>query len=171
MVEIIKPRPSVSKEQIRAVEAALKVTLPEDYKDLILKYNGGLVDPSSFVCKDGESGCIAWLYHFWPDDNNDILRQANIREGRLPTGFVAIGYDGGGNEICIDCTPGPRHGKVYFWDHEMEADLSQGIGPEEAGNVHLIADSFSQFLSCLFEGDSSDTEPTGEVTYSDGLPI
>lgn len=171
MVEISNPRPPITEKQIHDVEAVLKVTLPQDYKELILKYNGGVIDPGSFVCKDGVHACIAWLYHFWTEDDSDILERASIRRGRLPSGFVAIGYDGGGNEVCIDCTPGPRYGKVYFWDHEMEADLSQGIGPDEAGNVHLIADNFSQFLDCLYDEPSDDNEPSGEVTHSDGLPI
>ncbi len=163
MVEISKPKPPITTAQITAVEAALKVLLPADYKELMLKVNGGLVDPSSFVCIDGEQGDIAWFYHICPGDDNDILKRAKIRESRLPRGFVAIGYDGGGNEICIDCTPGPRYGKVYFWDHEMEADLSQGIGPDEAGNIHLIANSFTEFLDCLYEKNMDHIEPTGEL--------
>ncbi|MBI2812410.1 MAG: hypothetical protein HYX67_16515, partial [Candidatus Melainabacteria bacterium] len=54
--------------------------------------------------------------------------------------------------------------KVYFWDHEREADPDQGQTPETAGNVHLIADSFSEFLDGLFERPVPEGRQEGEVT-------
>ena len=44
----------------------------------------------------------------------------------------------------------------------MEAALYQGVTPDTADNYHLIANSFVEFLDCLTEhiSDESD-EPTG----------
>ncbi|MBS1998652.1 MAG: SMI1/KNR4 family protein [Cyanobacteria bacterium SZAS LIN-2] len=151
MAEILHCGPQISDEDLKRVEQTLGLVLPSQYHALMLASNGGIVSPGSFQCVDGEDGNIAWLYHVLPGDDDDILERAAERAGRLPKDFVAVGCDGGGNEICIDCGSGEGYGKVYFWDHEKEADETQGLTPESAGNVHLIADSFDQFISRLCE--------------------
>ncbi len=163
MIELDNPGPQISVEQIALTENALGVNFPADYQEFLLKSNGGTVC-LSFDCADNERSSVGAFYRILSGHHDDIIEANKLRAGRLPRGFVAIADDyGGGDEICIDCTPGPRYGKVYFWDHEMEADLSQGIGPDEAGNIHLIANSFTEFLDCLYEKNMDHIEPTGEL--------
>ena len=47
-------------------------------------------------------------------------------------------------------------GKIYFWDHEMEAD--EGETPNYS-NLTLIADSFDEFI----EGLHSDDEISDDI--------
>lgn len=169
MVELMKSGPALADEHLNAVERALRVTLPNDYRKLMLKSNGGILSIGDFQYKDGTGGShISCLYHILTDDVNDILTVAKNRDGRLPVGFVAIGPDPYGNEICIDCNPGVGYGKVYFWDHEMEADASQGNTPDTAENVHLIADSFAGFLESLHDSPPANEQPTGRITFNSG---
>ncbi|MDX2105821.1 MAG: SMI1/KNR4 family protein [Candidatus Melainabacteria bacterium] len=159
MIEILSPGPSIKLEQIDNIEKTLKVSFPEDYKRFLLAHNGGTPSPGAFNCVDGESSSVCGFHEIGADDHKDILNVAKIRKDRLPRNFVAIACDGGGNEICIDCEPGQDFGKVYFWEHETEADLSQGETPETAGNIHLIAPSFTKFLECLHEAPMTEISP------------
>jgi len=168
MTKIYDCGPSITEEDLKRVETSLQVALPTEYRRLLLSTNGGLVSPDAFTCNDGDEESIAWLYSIWPGDDNDILVRASVREGRLPKNFIAIGTDGGGNEICIACDSGPDYGKLYFWDHEMEADESQGMTPETAGNVHLIADSVTEFLASLYEIPVDDTKSGAECFTPEG---
>lgn len=81
--------------------------------------------------------------------SNSLDKNIKIYEDRLPIGFVPIGCDPGGNVICIG-TDEEFTGRIYFWDHEEESE-----DPDDMSNVHLIADSFSEFLDQLY-GDSCD---------------
>jgi hypothetical protein len=46
--------------------------------------------------------------------------------------------------------PGEHRGRVYFWDHENEPDLDEWDGAvETAGNVRLLANSFTDFVAGL----------------------
>ncbi len=67
--------------------------------------------------------------------------------GRIPNSFFPIAYDSCGNLICIP-VKGPDRGKVYFWDHEMEAADDEEPSYD---NLTLIADSFEDFFNSLHE--------------------
>ncbi len=172
MLEVTDHGPSITEKDLQKIEKALRVKLPDDYKKQMLKTNGGSVG-GCFTLKDGRSGStLDALYSILFDDDDYDLVQANKnRKGRLPVGFVAIGPDPGGNEICIDCKMPPTRGSyggVYFWDHDFEADRDSGMTPETAGNFHLIADNFTDFMNCLYElvlpesDDESADEPDAE---------
>jgi hypothetical protein len=60
-----------------------------------------------------------------------------------------ISYDSFGNLILIAIKNADR-GKIYFWDHEMEADPNQGEVPDYS-NLTLIADSFDEFINSLHD--------------------
>lgn len=142
----------ISEAEIDEVQAFFGVTFPSDYREFMLKNNGGILDgASSFKCNNGFASCVGWFYRIEKESNSDIRDANELRDGRLPAYFVSIGTDGGGDEICIDCRSGEGFGRVYYWDHNFEAHQEHGMTPEEAGNYHLIANSFSEFLDCLYE--------------------
>jgi len=60
---------------------------------------------------------------------------------------VPIAFDAGGNLVCVAIT-GPHYGHVYFWDHEFESDDGE---PVTMNNMALIANSFGEFLSGLYQ--------------------
>lgn len=129
----------LAEEQLTAVEKHFGIKFPDSYRQFMLQTNGGIPMIGSFDCKDGiERSAVNNFYYILPGDDNDIIVVNENRQGRFPDGFVSIAPDGGGNAICIDCKAGPEYGKVYFWDHEREADPDQGQTPETAGNVHLL---------------------------------
>ncbi|MFN0121002.1 MAG: hypothetical protein ACKV2V_10905 [Blastocatellia bacterium] len=54
-----------------------------------------------------------------------------------------------GNAVCVGLHD-PYRGRIYFWDHEAEPDPDEWNGEvETAGNVRLIASSFTDFVGGL----------------------
>lgn len=152
--------------QIDNVAKHFHVSFPNDYRDFMLQYNGGVVSqPRAFKCADGQERDIAWFYDIDQSSESDICRMNAMRTGRLPKNFVAIGCDNSSNEICMNCNAGAGLGGIYFWDFNFEADRESGETPEQAGNYSLVADSFTNFLACLYTpAPREETDDMQEVT-------
>lgn len=122
-------------------------TLPADYREFLLQYNGGRPNPKFFVFKDSENGSSIHTFLGFSDEySKSLVKKRSMFHKRIPMRFFPIAYDDGGNLICISVS-GNDYGKVYFWDHDFEADT--GESPETADNCTLIADEFTQFIDNL----------------------
>jgi hypothetical protein len=109
--------PPATEEQIRAFEAEIGQTLPEDYRAFLAQCSGGSVD-SIFeyngVSPDGGE-CVHPLRTI-----NGVRRSftyslsynRNSIGGRIPKSLIWIMDDPGGNLICLGIS-GPDRGRVY----------------------------------------------------------
>ncbi|NWJ48686.1 MAG: SMI1/KNR4 family protein [Chloroflexi bacterium] len=148
-IQFAKLGPALSEADIIQAEGELGIEFPQAYKDFLMKYYGGRPKLTSFPLF-GDSltsrGSIHWLYSINKVNYNyDIIENMHTFKGRIPTNFLTIGEDPGGNIICISFR-GPDAGKVYYWDHEGELDKSSMDSYE---NVYFIADSFEEFINSL----------------------
>jgi hypothetical protein len=142
---------TTAENDIPRLESILNLRLPQDYRQFLLKYNGGIPAQDTFVFPGtSEGSCVDVFYGIGPDDYYDLANMQRVLEGRLPKHFLAVAGDPFGNKVCI-CVAGEHVGKIYYWDHEREADPSQGDTPDTTENVILIADSFKEFLASLYE--------------------
>lgn len=142
----------LSEEALRAFEERLGIILPEQYRHFLLVHNGGEASPDVFKIRneqgpytDSVVRCFfsigdvpnyrsfEWHYNLY-----------KIEEDRLPHNMIPIADDPGGNLICIS-TVGTDAGAVYFWNHEEETE------PPSDANLHLIADTFQEFLGALYK--------------------
>lgn len=139
----------LSESELLQFESRLALKFPADYRQFLLEFNGGSPVEASFEFKDSTNGSEL-LGFFGFGSRRDIFDKIKIYRNRLPKTFFPIACDSGGNLICISLSE-EQYGKVYFWDHDREADESQGIAPETAENTILIADSFDEFLNGLHE--------------------
>ncbi len=113
-----------------------------------MTYNGGKPEPDSFLYRDKSQGSMVDFFlgldvTKW----DDLERDCENYKDRMPKNFIPIAYDPGGNRIVIGVS-GQDTGKIYFWDHEMEANDDE---QPDMSNMHLVADSFEEFLAELFE--------------------
>jgi hypothetical protein len=152
----------VTESQLNDLEKYLGVKFSQAYRDFMLITNGGIPLHGCFDSKDGTESSSVNFYSVSPGDNFDMAENNDARTGRFPRGFVSIGADGNGNEICLDCNEGQTYGQVFFWDHDDEADQAQGETPETVKNIHLLGDSFTEFLEGLYKGELLDL-PKGYV--------
>ena len=151
-VQITRSEQSVALTEIKAVEAKLGFSFPEQYQKFLLTHNGGRPTPDVFrFVREGSSyseSMVDWFLAIHTRDFNDFETYFDIYkidQVRLPTELVPIASDPGGNLICISVN-GENLGAVYFWDHDIEED------PPSYANVRLIANSFDEFLGALFAG-------------------
>ncbi len=148
--------PPVSLAQIREVEIELGVSLPDDYRNFLMRNNGGYPEPDGFSitwrsdqapASDWKTSTLSRFYAITEERTSNLLRSNKVTfAGRLPTGTITIATDAGGNQLLL-ALGGPLAGKVLFWvkDHEV----GEGQTPVY-DNVGIVADSFSDLInSCL----------------------
>lgn len=160
MVTFFETNDSISNSDISELESYVGLEFPSDYKDYLLKYNGGRCSPDvfSFIENDKETNSsVDWFYGIHDDgsyslkSNIDIFK---IEEKRMPKHILPIAQDPFGNQICISCGSGD-YGKVYFWDHENEVDYFLN-DDNDYTNLYYIADGFSKFLDSLISFEDID---------------
>ena len=138
-----------------ALEEMWGYALPKSYRNFLLE-GSKIGDKKSFAFKDKFDGsCLSDFLRIEKDFNNNILLKQKYAGTRFPNNFLPIARDVYGNFILLSVKNKDR-GKIYFWDHEMEAD--EGETPDYS-NLTLIADSFDEFI----EGLHSDDEVSDDV--------
>ena len=131
---------------IRSIENFLDVKFPKDYYDFLKNINGGVPTNSYFKFINCDCGSILSVFYGMCEDClNDLLENYRCYCIRIPSNTFAIASDLGGNQILLS-VKGKDKGKVYFWDHEQEAQ--EGEVPDYS-NLTLIANSFDEFLGML----------------------
>lgn len=137
----------VSESKIDALEKKLSIKLPSKYRDFLKKYNGGYPEPDGFRFKDESDGSsVDRFLGIDVGEHSNLEKYLSIYDGRVPKNLFPIAHDPGGNLVVVGVSDNEKD-KVYFWDHEQEAD---GWEPDMS-NVHLIADDFDEFLRRLYE--------------------
>lgn len=150
-LKIIGSQGPISEDDLQAVEARLSISFPSDYRQFLLTYNGGTPERDTFHFKN-ETGpytdsCVGRFYAIYYGEYDNFEKQFLFCKADvlLPDNMVAVADDPGGNMICLSVS-GPDANSVYFWDHEaIDED-------DKRANLHLIADSFAEFLAGLYQG-------------------
>jgi len=141
--------PKLTEDSIINFEKKSGYKLPVVYKDFLLKYNGGKPRPDTYDVPSWQHGysTVNDFNGILPGEYNDIEDNIRLLRGRLPTGFIPIADDPGGNVLLL-CLAGSTTSKVYFWDHENEP-YERGDRLEDYPNIHWVADSFTDLLNKL----------------------
>jgi hypothetical protein len=130
-----------------AFEAEIEHRLPEDYRDFLIRCNGGYAAGSVVFqgpTPDGSpaDACPNHIGGF-RDENYFSLQWARMcyqsdEELRIPKALLWIMDDPCGNAICIGLS-GKHREHLYFWDHENEPDPEAWDGEvETAGNIDIL---------------------------------
>ncbi len=137
------------REKIQELETTYDLSFPIYYKHFLECYNGGIPEKDIFSFKGSKDGSILYGFFGFCSSNKrlDITHRYMIAKRRIPSNTFAIADDQGGNLILLSIK-GSDYGKVYFWDHESEADTDQGEVANYS-NLTLIADSFEEFINGL----------------------
>ena len=138
---------------LKAVEEMWGYALPKSYRLFLLNNKESRPEKNLFSFKNKSGGsCLNEFFGIKKDFNNNILLKQKYAGYRIPENFLPIASDVYGNLILISVKNADR-GKIYFWDHEMEAD--NGETPDYS-NLTLIADSFDEFINGLRSDDELD---------------
>ena len=131
-------------------ETLCHVNLPQDYKDFMLKNNGGtpeemwafdFVDAASSKTTNSLINYFYVIYTKETTENDDLKAAygAMRRDDILPPAIMPIAYDPFGNIICMSVGE-KDYGKVCIANHELE--------DPETGYLIIsqVADTFSEFI-------------------------
>jgi hypothetical protein len=152
--EIESTEPPAPMDKLDQLEREIGATLPLDYRDFLLRSNGGSVGGAlwySEITSDGVKA-DAGVHHvggFREQSYFSLVQNRECYSGRIPMELLWIMDDPFGNAICLGIARAYR-GRIYFWDHEQEPDRADWDGQfETAGNIFLIANSFTDFVAGL----------------------
>ncbi|MED0874627.1 MULTISPECIES: SMI1/KNR4 family protein [Bacillus cereus group] len=145
MTKMLSENLKVSLQDIKQFEQEYNVTLPKQYVDFLLEYNGGFPQESSFKISDDEGESLVNKFYGIGDMKSNLGKVFEVLEGEIPEDFISIANDPAGNEILLGVN-GDFQGKVYFWIHDIEPE-------DEMDNMFILADSFVEFFNNLYESE------------------
>jgi ankyrin repeat protein/predicted DNA-binding WGR domain protein len=159
----IKGKNTATQQQIKALEKRIGCKLPEEYRDFLMKYNGGRPNPR-FVRVPGIKGIanvgVDTLFHLQPSQRgvDELSHEIARCQKLLPQGHLPIA--GSSDLFTLSLKP-KTFGAVYWWFHETDEADDDGNYLESAG--HLLAGSFDEFLTRIalaFGADDLSPETT-----------
>ena len=137
---------TIDLEDIKQFESHNGVTLPEDYKSFLLKYNGG---KPKHALEPTVKSDIQWIYGMVAEPYYaSLFQHLDMFQGRLPSWYFPIANDSGGNLYLMSLYEENR-GLIAFWDHENEAE--EGQADQYFENLTVVASSFTDFLNQLVD--------------------
>jgi cell wall assembly regulator SMI1 len=130
LITFLESETPITRNDIAHLENLLKLKLPEEYKNHLLKHNGGRCKPNVFKFHENNKlarSNVDWflaIYEGKYDNLNKYIENFKLDRKRMPFHMVPIAHDPGGNLICISCGQND-YGFIYFWDHENEVDYKK----------------------------------------------
>lgn len=141
----IKGYGNVKEEEIFKLEDEIGFTLPNDYKEFLINFNGGVpeVKYSTFTLNELEENIgLQVLYGLDLEENLDLRDWHEEYEDDLLDDCLIIGHGIGFGFIVL--VNSPEVSGVYFWDNSFELENSS-----EDENIYKISDTFRQFIDEL----------------------
>jgi hypothetical protein len=140
----IKGNGGASESEIEAGERRMGSAYPPEFREFLMKYNGGEPESNVFDIPGGRTrGSVRAFYGmFGGSGTYDLFAEQRLLKGRLPQGVIIVAEDSCGNGICLSLRK-QDFGNVFFWDHEMESKTDV-----EAALLR-VAPTFADFLSIL----------------------
>jgi SMI1 / KNR4 family (SUKH-1) len=145
----------LDEETLVRLEFRLKRKIPKSYRDFLKLHNGGQPTPNAFNFADSnenEPGGFAREFcgiYGRKESWADLACKSETYRDRIPKDLMPIADTEGGNVLCMG-TKSHNYGKIYYWNHEFEADPDQGEIVDYS-NITLVADDFESFLNGLYE--------------------
>lgn len=143
----IKGFGKLTEKEVVEFEEYLGFELPQDYREFLKEYNGGIPDDNKncFYIKDlEEETMLDVLYGINIEKSFDLKEWNDEYRCDLLTKMLIIGSDPGGMMIII--SNNKEDIGIYLWDHAHEYEQST-----EESNSYKIADSFQEFIDNLKE--------------------
>jgi hypothetical protein len=150
---ISTPGPAVSLDVVKGFELRNSISLPNEYRQFLLKTNGGWPSHIRFEVPGwpGKWAPLQYFFHL-EDEKYSLEYWFEFLKDDLPEGMIAIAVDLGGNFICLD-TVAPYEGEVYYWDSSQDYGLT-----DEDDTMFLVGETFDDFLDNL----QPDEQPSSE---------
>ena len=132
--------PPSNSDHLNSFELEHGITLPDDYRSFLMEHNGGKPSPAVVTIPDCSQESIIDHFLGLGRDGEDLEDWVCELQDEMPSGFLPIGFDPGGNAILLDV----NDGVIYYWDSARFFDASS-----DDENTYWVANSFSDLLRGL----------------------
>jgi hypothetical protein len=125
--------------ELDTFEQSLTGTLPSDYKQHMLQYNGGIVSPDDLVHVNYPEYTDTGLSYLLPIKygSNTIESTIQALSAFLPSNYIPIGKNLGGGYVIMSVNSGSTYGEI------------KEIYPD--GELNYMSPSFTQYLDDMIE--------------------
>ncbi|MCM3539100.1 MULTISPECIES: SMI1/KNR4 family protein [Priestia] len=130
-------------KDLETFEKEHDLKFPDSYREFLLNYNGGYVNPDVFYISSEEGKSVVNVFYGIGNMYNNLEKKFDFFEDILDIGFIPIASDPGGNQICLGISE-EFYGEIYFCNHEQETDKSME-------NMSFLAIDIDEFLDNLYE--------------------
>lgn len=120
-------QPAINSNDIINFENTFEFSLPENYKEFLLKSNGGLV-------KTNDSEVNLFLSLRYGQRIEDEIDIHQLKEENIPKGYLPIALDWSDNPITLNLNEGEGFGQIVIFELDFE------------GERFLIANSLEELL-------------------------
>lgn len=130
---------AITVAELNNFETMVGLSLPQDYCQHMLTYNGGALDEDvDHINYIGGGQGISYFYpiKYGYDKMEDVF---NDLSGTIPNGYLAIGKTDGGGQILISLNSGSTYGKTIEWYPD--------------GTINDLSPSFTQLLNDMVESN------------------
>jgi SMI1-KNR4 cell-wall len=135
-------RPATGNLSVDDLEAALGLSVPLPYREVLAKGGGGFaVDTYYFDPVEETSVQLGWFLNA-----EESLQAKRDLEGTIENWMLPIANDGGDNMLCI-AVSGPYLGQIFFHDHGV-ASLNP-LSSDAPTSAYLVADSFEALANSI----------------------
>ena len=94
MIKFYDTKPQLNEAQIESLESKLHFKFPKEYKEHLLKFNGGRCEPSVFSFEENgkiTESSVEWFFGIHDGDFNKLLDYfeiLKIDEKRMPNSWI-----------------------------------------------------------------------------------
>lgn len=150
MVNISGSGPQLEEKDLHALEARLRICLPDDYSKFLLAYNGGKPEPATVNIQGWEKNPSHRIQVFFRIGgrtmSSELVWNYEVTRGRIPKELLPIASTGTGDLFCISLS-GSNKNYVYIWDSQDERT------EPTYENIYTVARSFKEFLDGFYHYD------------------
>lgn len=142
MAEIKNPGNPVTEEHLANLERELGARLPMQYRQFLLKFNGGRPSPDVVDIEGLEGGETDVQVFFGigrPIESSNLIWNKKWTSDRIPGRMLPVACDSGGSLFCLSLA-GADFGKVIYVDLQFVGEPTQKV------TFYMVAENFDAFL-------------------------
>jgi len=149
-----KSNPPVNEQDVMAFAQRHSLELPKEYREFLVRYNGGRPMPSAFPIDGFPNNPIGDIQVFFGlnavEEGDDLDVVLADDAGLIPVGILPIACTDGVDFVCLDLRSGKE--RVVYWDRVPF--WGANVWNEE--DLYFIAPDFDAFLRSLHKNPYAD---------------
>ena len=150
-MEIVDSYTPLNESDIGRIEERLELTLPKEYREFLLKNNGGKPIPDTVKYEGEYFDYVSFFYAArFNTYGDDLFRNVEEYNEYILPHYLLFGESPGGDVYCLSLKAEDL-GAVYYWDHEM----ANYDGEPWEENMIKLAPSLNEFLAGLYSEENT----------------